>query len=809
MKERELRLAMVCYGGVSLAIYMHGITKEILKVARASRALHNIDDPRLRADKRYDDVAATRPDLPDTEHIYFDLLNDIGQHIDLRVVIDIIAGASAGGVNGVVLGRALAHDLTMEPVTNAWLVEGDVERLMTSDVKAGNWSKFYLTPFIRLGMARYLKRLAPDEEMRGKLSMFLRSRWFKPPFDGPTLANMYYTAIADMGSPTDSHQSLLPAGQHLNVFLTVTDFYGHTQMLKIHDPAVVREREHRHVLSYDYVRWPNGEMRSEFDSDHLPGIIFGARASSSFPGAFPPATIAEIDRLVVNKGRNWVGREAFIDKNFQPWQHMGPTLPQVSFIDGSVLNNKPFAEAIQAIGGRPAYREVDRRLVYIDPKPPIHPTSDEAPRSPGFFEVIRGALSDLPRSQPIRDDLSYMHGYNERIKRVKALITSARPRIETSVRDITGDTAFFDEAQLSAWTRAAHEKAEREVGLFYDGYLELKLSATIDYLKDLVCTLAKLNKESDAWHWLREAIDQWARNQGFDSVEDQRHGARKVFLSLFDLGYRDRRLRFVIRGLNLLYGQLGQPGLEEVGPEDLDALKGDLYTALNDVRRCQPERYRDKMLEARAAQLVAAREDHLNESQLLARIQLFMTELGDHLNLTARTAGIEMLLAKSGLLRQHKQLRQAVLTDYVGYPFWDVLTFSVTNWRTVGEYDEIRVDRISPEDCTILRKGGAAACLKGIEFNAFGAFFSRAYRENDYLWGRLHATERLIDIIASAAPEAGLTQARLDDLKKRAFEAILAAEETRLSAIDPEFARIRAEISAWQAGHHPATQDTL
>ena len=29
MREKELRLALVCYGGVSLAIYMHGITKEV------------------------------------------------------------------------------------------------------------------------------------------------------------------------------------------------------------------------------------------------------------------------------------------------------------------------------------------------------------------------------------------------------------------------------------------------------------------------------------------------------------------------------------------------------------------------------------------------------------------------------------------------------------------------------------------------------------------------------------------------------------------------------------------------------------
>ena len=44
MKEKELRFALVCFGGVSLAIYMHGINKEILKLVRASRALHGIRD---------------------------------------------------------------------------------------------------------------------------------------------------------------------------------------------------------------------------------------------------------------------------------------------------------------------------------------------------------------------------------------------------------------------------------------------------------------------------------------------------------------------------------------------------------------------------------------------------------------------------------------------------------------------------------------------------------------------------------------------------------------------------------------------
>ena len=52
-----------------------------------------------------------------------------------------------------------------------------------------------------------------------------------------------------------------------------------------------------------------------------------------------------------------------------------------------------------------------------------------------------------------------------------------------------------------------------------------------------------------------------------------------------------------------------------------------------------------------------------------------------------------------------------------------------------------------------IREGGTTATLKGIQFNSFGAFFSRAYRENDYLWGRLHGADRLIDITVSTLPE--------------------------------------------------------
>ena len=41
MREKELRIALVCYGGISLAVYMHGVTKEVWRLAKASRAFHD------------------------------------------------------------------------------------------------------------------------------------------------------------------------------------------------------------------------------------------------------------------------------------------------------------------------------------------------------------------------------------------------------------------------------------------------------------------------------------------------------------------------------------------------------------------------------------------------------------------------------------------------------------------------------------------------------------------------------------------------------------------------------------------------
>ena len=124
-KAAELRLALVCYGGVSLAIYMHGVTKELHKLVRASRSFDELDD--LDGPNPFTSDSAT----PDTEAAYFEALRSLAKAgRRLSVSIDIIAGTSAGGINGVVLAKAIARDANQEQLKRLWIDEGDLKKLL-------------------------------------------------------------------------------------------------------------------------------------------------------------------------------------------------------------------------------------------------------------------------------------------------------------------------------------------------------------------------------------------------------------------------------------------------------------------------------------------------------------------------------------------------------------------------------------------------------------------------------------------------------------------------------------------------------
>jgi len=164
--------------------------------------------------------------------------------------------------------------------------------------------------------------------------------------------------------------------------------------------------------------------------------------------------------------------------------------------------------------------------------------------------------------------------------------------------------------------------------------------------------------------------------------------------------------------------------------------------------------------------------------------------------LASSTRDLDELLATLSPDRWHPDARREVMINYLGFPFWDVLSFPVTSTRHLGELNEILVDRISPQDARSLMGFDGAACLKGVGFGHFAAFLSRAYRENDYLLGRLHALDRLIDIVCDSA---GIDPERdgidVIGLKRRGFQKILEVEAPHLPNSTELMASIRECIA--------------
>jgi patatin-related protein len=800
VKEKELRLALVCYGGVSLVLYMHGVIKEILKLARASKAYHSIANPERRQGKTFASLNGSDGRERDTEEAYFSLLKIIGRKLDLRVIVDSVAGASAGGISGIILARALAHDLSIDHLRNLWLEEADVLRLLAPKQRARPWSKWLLYPILWILFRLRILGLVTDREVRGKLSTFFRSRWFEPPFDGDRFLSLLFDGMSAMQRPGVKTSSLLPPGHTLDLSVTVTDMFGYPRRLEINTPTEIREREQALLWSFRFCHWLDGSAVSDLDDTNLPGLALAARATSSFPGVFPPAQLRDLDRMLELRQSPWPDRARFMKANFRDYARAGIDPAKTSFLDGSIVNDKPFSAAIKAIRERAAFREVDRRIVYIDPDPERPPPPPDG-RAPGFLQTLKAALSDIPSHEPVYGELARIAGFNASIREMRAVLEAARPQIDQLVSEVVGNTsARTDGARaVQRWREAANALSAKQANYAYQVYARLKASSVLEHLIALACELAELDRDSPQRAALATAIRAWGARRGatpphgalpaIGSVDDGSHRAPWIdFLLHFDIDFRRRRLSFVVRALNQLYSRLGEPEFRGLDPEQVDDLKQRFQRPLSRLRTLRSGEFAYPGIRARLVALAAALDGSTNRPEtvladkfLADRIGDIMSQLSDELNLKNIDHELDQIAGSFLIKSVPRAFRHEMVLHYVGFAFWDVLTFTLPEWRDIGEHDEIRVERISPVDAVSLRVGAANSSLKGAELRHFAGFLSRSLRESDYLWGRLDGAERLIDIICDAArTDFPLDSVEIRKIKNSAFHSILDAEEKYL-----------------------------
>ncbi len=399
------------------------------------------------------------------------------------------------------------------------------------------------------------------------------------------------------------------------------------------------------------------------------------------------------------------------------------------------------------------------------------------------------------------------------------IIARTRPRVSALVAgtiSVPLDRPVA-ESELREWREQVNLHVARAAGFASEGYVQLKLASARSFITRLVVKLCDVPEKSPLAHAIGAVIEAWASRRGFDydptvweaplpkSAKTQPVARFAEFLLAFNVKYRERRLNFLIEGQNRLYELLDIDDYRGLDPSAIDRLKGAFYVRLDNIRSRQirPDIGPATHELARSIFAVAPSVAEVKELEAYANafvdrsgaaIDRLLGELAKALDLDRATKDLDALIAGLDPKEWHHQARRDVVVNYLGFPFWDVLTFPMMVGREGGELNQILIDRISPQDVGLLKDLADLAGVKGSGFGRFAAFLSRAYRENDYLLGRLHAIERLIDIVCDCA---AIERAGIDvmALKKRGFLRIIAAEEPHLPESGVLIKALRARIA--------------
>lgn len=360
--RRQLRLALSMNGGVSLAVWIGGAVCEI--------------------DQLRGGIGS-----------WGDLLDATGH--DRQAMVDVMAGASAGGLNAVMLAQSLRAGARFDRFLALWQQHADIDQLLQPPSTAAT------------------------TQPRGVL-------------DGRYFFDRLREALVDPGPPVATHDLAVFASATLVTARPVayTDVPG---------PAIGESRSD----AYFHVA-RRGPAERGLDGFAPPAVPTAAalvenvtalatvgRATSSLPGLFEPVPIRRSQfgpRLVGAFDRRHV-----VDD------------PPVEIMDGGVIDNVPIARAIRAIAASAADHRVHRVLLYLHPDP-SGPPSAEVPRTArAVVQAFRGK-----RSESIREDIELLRQHNDAVDRrsgaatalLRGLLAPAEPEVgDTGARSLAASSA--------------------------------------------------------------------------------------------------------------------------------------------------------------------------------------------------------------------------------------------------------------------------------------------------------------------------------------------------------------------------------
>ncbi len=799
--DEEVRLAVVMYGGVSLAIYMNGVAQELYRLVRATAL-----EPGSSSDGP---LRVTDADLTGTERVYRRLarMTDAGtvsETIRRRFVVDVLSGTSAGGINAVYLAKALATGRPIDALTRVWIQEGDVARLL-NDKRA------------KEGVEGVTVSDPPDSLFNGQRMLALLNNALQAMDDDK----------ADSG----------PLVDELDLITTATDLDGYAIPLHLSDGST-HERRHRHTFHFRYD--PNGHTglpRNDFGPGSNPVLAFAARCTSSFPIAFEPVQLSQIESVTELPRAKW-------KETFQPFfpryrTSAGEPLPFEShlvrraFADGGYLDNKPFGHAIDALYTRRSPVPTNRKLLYVEP----NPSSYSATRPPGAPpNAIRNALAayDLARHEPIVEDIERVIARNRTIDRVQTLTLGIEEDLQK------GGAACPEPLDGDAYRASYLDDLLADRLPSYGGYHRLKVARVTDDIAHFVTAASGVDVGSDAFLLIRRLVGAWRdRNyQRYRNGDPEERASEAAFLMDFDLSFRMRRnaflqsridrlctadaltreqlLRHMVDPAELASASQDAAFVAELraAARDLADVNAPLRTAYFALRASHaPEASLDpqlrdslKAFRGHVEALTAKLDNHfakegtaqaslLHDDAVLNRVYDALangsdgsedpdgpTPSGGAIDRAAQALkGVIGRATAMARERWHaldlgaKASRgRQLLGDYsFNYECYDAVIYPALELSGVGqELDPVELLRVSPVDAdAIVSVDEAGDKLAGTAVMSFGAFLDTTWREYDILWGRLDGAERLIEaLVPGPIPDR---EALLDEIVGEAHAAIL------------------------------------
>jgi patatin-related protein len=794
---KEIRLGLVCYGGVSLAIYMHGVTKELYKLVRAARAFDNAYAESDFNPERWFTGPSEVQGGPnyDSEQAYFAALHALADQGDpLTVVLDVIAGTSAGGINGVCLARGLAGGRSLNGFRKLWLDEGDMSVLLAGHA---------LFPW---GRGKMLTKLAESVARLG---------WHPEAavLNGDLMCNLLHSALKEM-EPVEP--SLVRADESLDLFVTTTNVHGYETVIPSGAGGCSHtDVSYRQLLRFHYDQEHPGPATARYATDFndVPALAFAARATASFPGAFPPVSLGSFLTAIDAAAAEATTSEnsARIAEHFVYGLDYGASEKDQWFMDGGVLDNGPFDHVIDAIAAKRADGLTAREIIYIEPDPGPPPQHVPAGSEPTFAETVWSSRITIPQHTPLVAVLDELQAMNAAIAEVGAIVEAQQDQVTgyldtaaLSGTEISGAVGYDGVTENAQKVRAAAQQLTGNLG--YATYCRLRAQAVAESFGTSLAAELRFPSESNRTNFMVAVLGAWSRQQEKWKAADP--DALEAQLGAVDVPFRLRRAEFVLQGINALFD-----GADPAMRTNLVTMKSACWDLLTELRAGQEQVA--SAVHAQAAALFGP--DALTQDGYLTSPDAFASQQADGLRqlyqacLDAVThTGVQgssralWETLKDGTASWDQAPRTALLSRYVGFPVWDALIFPVISLAKLPQLTPITVQRFSPLDATCLRavnadgtpKSDPTAKLDGVAIGHFGAFFEQSWRENDYLWGRLDGAELAFRLLSR---QSG-SDLDLTEYLQTALTAILTSEKDDLTLVGKVWQSLAAQVGEIKPG---------